>query len=68
MQAKAYIALITKSYDTEIFSAALPRQKPQSSNYDVIFAVTSELELWASAGGKAAEKNPVTNHFVIRAM
>ena len=50
------------------FGCFTPGKKPQSLNYDFIFAVKSELELWASAGGKAAEKNSATNHFVISAM
>ena len=68
MQTKAYIALITKWYETEIFSAALPpaeafkvRVMTHSKN-DVIIQT-----LGASAGGKAAEKISVTYHFVISA-
>ena len=54
--------------DRNFFGCFTPDKSPQSLNYDVIFAVTSELELWASAGGKVAENNFVTCDFVISAM
>ena len=69
MQTKAYIALITKWYVIEIFSAVSPpASAPKvrvmtSQQNDVIIR-----SLKASAGGTAAEKISVTYHFVISAM
>ena len=60
---------------TEIFSAALPGGRPQSSSYDVTASFRHHSEndviiqtLGASAGGKAAEKISVAYRFVINAM
>ena len=69
VQTKAYVALITKWYVTEIFSAALPpaeAPKVWIITSFLLWVITRTLE--ASAGGKAAEKISVSYHFVISAM
>ena len=50
MQTKAYIALITKWYVTEVFSAALPTAEAPEFEFDVIYVIAKNFFYEESPG------------------